>query len=65
MQDLKQPEKNTVEKFSTQNIEQRSSRERRRKTSYGFTCITIVGWICRREQTRRKEDTECFTTGKL
>jgi hypothetical protein len=65
MQDLKQPEKNTLESTSTQNLEQRSRKERRKKPSYGFAAITVVGWICRRERTRREGDTDCFTTGKL
>ena len=36
--------------------ERRNGAERRKTDSPGFTCITIVGWICRREQIRRKYD---------
>ena len=64
MQDLKKAEKNTPKTLSMQDLEQRSRKERRRKPSWGFTCITVVGWICRREWTRRKEDTGCAITGK-
>jgi hypothetical protein len=61
MQDLKPPEKNTVEELPGLNLEQRSGSERRKEPSNGFACITVVGWICRREQARRKEDPDCFT----
>jgi len=30
--------------------------ERRRSQSKGYTYISMVGWICRREQTRRQSD---------
>jgi hypothetical protein len=30
--------------------------DRRKLPSKGFARISIVGWICRREQTRRKDD---------
>ena len=30
--------------------------ERREKESPGFTYITTVGWICRREKIRRKDN---------
>ena len=46
-------------------FERRNGQERRKKPSSGFTCISIVGWICRREQIRRKEEPDCFTTGEL
>ena len=38
----------------------RNGGERRRKASPGYACITIVGWICRREQVRRKNDSLSF-----
>ena len=43
-------------------IERRHCNGDRRKTpADGFACISVVGWICRREQTRRKDDQmECF-----
>jgi hypothetical protein len=31
-------------------------RERREKDCPGFTYVSIVGWICRRENVRRKND---------
>lgn len=37
-----------------------SAAERRIKPSSGFTCISTVGWICRREQIRRKDDPDTF-----
>lgn len=30
--------------------------ERRQEAARGYTYITTVGWICRRERTRRKND---------
>ena len=30
--------------------------ERREKESSGFTYISTVGWICRREKSRREDD---------
>lgn len=63
MQDLKRLEKSTVQTMSTKSIEKRSGGERRKETSCGFVCISIVGWICRREQNRRKEDSDLFTGG--
>ncbi len=30
--------------------------ERRREPKEGFTYISTVGWICRREQSRRRDD---------
>lgn len=40
--------------------EKRYGTDRRKKSASGFTCVSIVGWICRREQTRRKGDPEIF-----
>ena len=31
-------------------------KERREKCTEGFAYISTVGWICRREQNRRKDD---------
>jgi hypothetical protein len=36
--------------------ERRREADRRREESCGFACISTVGWICRRERTRRKDD---------
>jgi hypothetical protein len=41
---------------SEQTSEMRNGRERRNEPSEGFACISTVGWICRREKTRRKDD---------
>ncbi|MDJ0855130.1 MAG: hypothetical protein QNI89_06220 [Desulfobacterales bacterium] len=45
-----------------ESIERRSCNgDRRKTTAEGYACISVVGWICRREQARRKDDTmECF-----
>ena len=37
-------------------FERRSGTERRHEPACGFACISTVGWICRREKFRRKED---------
>lgn len=40
--------------------EKRNGRERRKEPACGFTYISTVGWICRREQLRRENDPEAF-----
>ena len=40
--------------------ERRNGPDRRTKSACGYTCISIVGWICRREQSRRKNDSDPF-----
>ncbi len=40
--------------------QQRREEKRRRKESEGFTYISTVGWICRRENSRRKDDEFMF-----
>lgn len=40
--------------------ERREGTERRRVPAWGYTYISTVGWICRREQFRRKDDNEGF-----
>jgi hypothetical protein len=37
-------------------LERRTGAERRKASARGFTYISTVGWICRREQSRRKDD---------
>jgi hypothetical protein len=44
----------------TEGCERRNRAERRLKPSSGFTCISTVGWICRREKIRRKNDPDTF-----
>ena len=34
--------------------------DRRKEPKRGFTYISTVGWVCRREQFRRKEDPAKF-----
>jgi hypothetical protein len=34
----------------------RRNNDRRREPCEGFTYVSMVGWICRREQSRRKDD---------
>ncbi len=41
--------------------ERRNGTERRKEPSCGFTFISTVGWICRREQFRRKDDPDTFS----
>ena len=38
------------------NLDNRREKERRKKPSPGFTYISTVGWIDRREKLRRKDD---------
>ncbi|MBI9088819.1 MAG: hypothetical protein JEZ12_06355 [Desulfobacterium sp.] len=38
----------------------RQEEQRRRTESAGFTYISTVGWICRRESCRRKDDEFMF-----
>jgi hypothetical protein len=37
-------------------LKERSTEDRRKQPSEGFTRISTVGWICRREKTRREGD---------
>jgi hypothetical protein len=45
--------------------DKRSGLDRRRESCEGFTYVSTVGWICRREQFRRKDenDTDHFPEG--
>ena len=47
---------------SSEKREERHRREeqRRREESAGFAYISTVGWICRREKSRRKDDEFMF-----
>jgi hypothetical protein len=56
MQEASRSEKDTAQTIFSPIHEKRRGRERRKEPSCGFTCITIVGWICRREQLRRNDD---------
>ncbi len=52
----------SLDSEKNESVERRRCESDRRKTSaQGFTCISVVGWICRRERARRKDDEmECF-----
>lgn len=39
--------------------ENRRNKDRRLCEKKGFTYIPVVGWMCRREKTRRKDDDIC------
>jgi hypothetical protein len=39
----------------------RRKKDRRNQVCKGFTQISIVGWICRRETVRRKDDRITFS----
>lgn len=34
----------------------RRKQDRRKKASSGFAYVSMVGWICRREKSRRKDE---------
>jgi hypothetical protein len=42
------------------NLDNRWAEERRKQTSQGYTYISSVGWIDRREKLRRKDDPDDF-----
>ena len=37
-------------------FDDRRDQDRRKEPCEGFTYVSMVGWICRREQSRRKDD---------
>lgn len=41
-------------------LESRNEKDRRKEPSKGFTYISSVGWIDRRERIRRKDDPSFF-----
>ena len=61
MQNVTRPEKDKVQPKLSQTPEKRGGQERRKEPSCGFTCISTVGWICRRELLRRKDDPDSFS----
>ena len=42
------------------NLNNRCREERRKRPSNGYTYISSVGWIDRREKLRRKDDPDAF-----
>jgi hypothetical protein len=57
--------KQMQEDISPQALERRNGSDRRKAPACGFTYISSVGWICRREQFRRKDDPEVFANCEL
>ncbi|ACN15682.1 hypothetical protein HRM2_25880 [Desulforapulum autotrophicum HRM2] len=55
---MKTKKVSTLKKGSTP-AEKRET-ERRQEAAKGYTYITTVGWICRRERARRKNDSFMF-----
>ncbi len=50
------PEGNPIEVKSPAQPEKRKQNERRNILCDGFAWIPIIGWYCRREQARRREN---------
>ncbi|WP_419659561.1 uncharacterized protein Dvar_84590 [Desulfosarcina variabilis str. Montpellier] len=48
--------KNALYSKPNDDAEIRRQQDRRKKASPGFAYISMVGWICRRERTRRKDE---------
>jgi hypothetical protein len=46
-------------------LERRNGTDRRKAPACGFTYISTVGWICRREQFRREDDPDYFSNREL
>lgn len=60
MYELELPEEGLDEMVPPEIYERRSGAERRQEPACGFTCISTVGWICRREKFRRKDDRDAL-----
>jgi hypothetical protein len=58
---LKKENKPTCAMPSEEEEKDRDRRKkcRRKQESKGYCYITMVGWMCRREKTRRKDDDIC------
>jgi hypothetical protein len=56
MDDIKKDKDRKADPSSEENSDKRNGRDRRSEPSEGFACVSTVGWICRREKTRRKDD---------
>ena len=48
------------ETIQPQNFDRRNGTDRRKEPARGFAFISTVGWICRREQFRRRNDPDSF-----
>ena len=61
MYDNPTKEKNPHKKKPIDSERRSCDGDRRKISSKGYVRIPVVGWICRRERTRRKDDSmECF-----
>ena len=56
MNDNKLTTKNPHEEVQDAAVFRHRSGDRRKVPSKGFTFISVVGWICRRERCRRRDD---------
>lgn len=54
--EAKNTENAQVDFEQSHHLKNRWKEDRRREPSEGFACMSIVGWICRRETIRRKKD---------
>jgi len=56
MDDNRLARKNSPEGMQAAVAYERRNEDRRKVPSEGFSYISVVGWICRREQCRRQDD---------
>lgn len=56
MYDIGYAEDKVDETIPPDAFERRDGTERRKEPACGFTYVSTVGWICRREQFRREDD---------
>ncbi|MCP4744646.1 MAG: hypothetical protein GY874_00665 [Desulfobacteraceae bacterium] len=42
--------------YQEHNFTERRKNNRRQRTSKGYAYISMIGWICRREKSRREND---------
>ena len=54
------PRENNDSSEKRDELHRREEQQRRREESAGFAYISTVGWICRREKSRRKDDEFMF-----
>ena len=60
MYDIDFQKNRTDETVPPEIYERRNGTERRKACACGYTFISTVGWICRREQFRRMDDPDSF-----
>jgi hypothetical protein len=61
MYEFEHPKVPSEKSMAAKTPEKRTGLERRAEPACGFTFISTVGWICRREQFRRKDDPDYCT----